>query len=155
MGRCQGCNAEGLGDGYCHSCIMSRNHQQMIENARRMNQELHYAIYHDLGCCGCNKWRRRYFFLLLAITFAVLGLVFLVIRRDNTNEYASFFILAIIWFVVAITCPNGLCGEYSVDKTWGCLSCQELTAGLECCCPCCIKRKLQGGGLLNASGNSA
>jgi hypothetical protein len=98
----------------------------ILASAQKMNVDLHFGIYHDNGCCGCTQGRRRLLFLLIALggligAFVALG------SGSDSSTVSALFALAGIFLVCALMCPNGPCGMYAADKSWGVLKPSDVT----------------------------
>lgn len=135
MGKCKGyCGKELIGEGYCHSCGTQITQMAMVNDLNEKVTDMHYGVYHDNGCCGCTKNRRRFFFFILALIFFVSAFIFLV--KDENRPLLAFGCL-LVWFafflMVALLCPNGCCGMYAADKSWGVISSEDISTCFGCC----------------------
>lgn len=141
---CNQCGRAGRGSGICHSCNYLNVHMEMVEDARKMGHDMHMAIYADGGCCGCTEIRRRLVFFILAAGFAIGALVVFVLGKGSVMEQTSpvLPLLAVcgLWILIALLCPNGMCGEYTASRRRGCMrpGSGDCTATLHYAFPCCM-----------------
>lgn len=106
-------------------------------------------IYHDNGCCGCNKNRRRLLFVVIALGATIAGIVFH--TGGGTGSAGGAFGVAGVFLLSALICPNGPCGMYTTDGTWGCLTVEEMTG---CCGDSSAASGATAGSIADSHGSS-
>lgn len=117
----------------------------MLEDVRRFNKDLNHACYHDDS--GCTTKKRRRYILLWSVGLFVGGLV--AFAASYSEQGGALLFGAAVFLLLALTCPNGCCGEYSRNKERGCITSAEVKE--ECSC----FFSSQSGGLPNGNGGDS
>jgi hypothetical protein len=109
---------------------------EVARSAGTMATGLHYGIWHDRGCCGCNVHRRRLVGVVLTVIYFVAGLA--IIGAGNTFLGMCFLGGAAFFFGFAAVCPNGCCCvHYTDNKEPGTITVNELQMYKQILCSHC------------------
>lgn len=103
------------------------------------------GLYGDRGWCGCTQGRRRLMLVVLALMFACFGIAAFVQGTLNGTPGGALLGVAAVWLLCAVMCPNGCCGMYAANRSWGMLTRRDVEDWFRMRAPAPEEGLLRGG----------